>query len=126
MKKTSVILIILSLFTFSLFAQDVETDITDDLAANTPILSFASITSGNVYHYIITTASSSTGTASESVSHSVVLDDISQQRISGKKIFTTLLPETSVVPTTDVQLVNKKYVDDAISDAITDALGGSY
>lgn len=33
------------------------------------------------------------------------------QTISGKKTFTTL-PESSVVPTTDDQLVNKKYVDD--------------
>lgn len=33
------------------------------------------------------------------------------QTISGKKTFTTL-PESSVVPTTDNQLVNKKYVDD--------------
>ena len=33
------------------------------------------------------------------------------QSVSGKKTFTTL-PESSVVPTTDDQLVNKKYVDD--------------
>lgn len=36
------------------------------------------------------------------------------QTISGKKTFTTL-PESSVVPTTDNQLVNKKYVDDSIA-----------
>ena len=36
------------------------------------------------------------------------------------------LPESSVVPTTNNQLVNKKYVDDSIASAITDALGGSY
>ena len=35
------------------------------------------------------------------------------QTISGKKAFSTL-PESSVVPTTDTQLVNKKYVDDSI------------
>ncbi len=33
------------------------------------------------------------------------------QTVTGKKTFTTL-PESSVVPTTDEQLVNKKYVDD--------------
>lgn len=38
----------------------------------------------------------------------------SAQSISGKKTFTTL-PESSVKPTTDNQLVNKKYVDDAIA-----------
>lgn len=36
------------------------------------------------------------------------------------------LPETSVAPTTDTQMVNKKYVDDSIKTAITDALGGEY
>lgn len=45
--------------------------------------------------------------------------------ISGIKTFSTL-PESSVVPTTNNQLVNKSYVDTAISTAITDALGGSY
>lgn len=43
------------------------------------------------------------------------------QTISGKKTFTTL-PESSVVPTTDNQLVNKAYVD----TQITGALGGDY
>lgn len=37
------------------------------------------------------------------------------QTITGKKTFNTL-PESSVVPTTDNQLVNKKYVDDSIGD----------
>lgn len=36
------------------------------------------------------------------------------QTISGKKTFTTL-PESSVAPTTNNQLVNKKYVDDSMS-----------
>jgi len=35
------------------------------------------------------------------------------QTISGKKTFSTL-PESSVVPTTNKQLVNKKYVDDSL------------
>ena len=45
--------------------------------------------------------------------------------IDGKKTFNTL-PESSPTPTTNNQLVNKKYVDDSIASAITDALGGSY
>ena len=40
------------------------------------------------------------------------------QTITGKKTFNTL-PESSVVPTTDNQLVNKKYVDDSIGDIET-------
>lgn len=47
------------------------------------------------------------------------------QYINAKKTF-SVLPETSVTPTTDKQLVNKKYVDDAIADAITTTLGGNY
>lgn len=37
------------------------------------------------------------------------------QSISAKKTF-TVLPESSVVPTTNNQLVNKKYVDDAVAE----------
>ena len=47
------------------------------------------------------------------------------QTISAKKTY-NILPESSITPTTNNQLVNKKYVDDAISSAITDALNGSY
>lgn len=36
------------------------------------------------------------------------------------------LPTCSAVPSSDTQLVNKKYVDDAITSAITTTLGGSY
>lgn len=43
------------------------------------------------------------------------LDD--DQTVTGLKTFNTL-PESSVVPTTNNQLVNKKYVDDAIATAI--------
>lgn len=39
------------------------------------------------------------------------------QTVSGKKTFSTL-PESSVVPTTNNQLVNKKYVDDSVADFI--------
>lgn len=46
--------------------------------------------------------------------------------IKGTFTFQNHLPESSLVPTTDDQLVNKKYVDDTISDSITTALGGNY
>ena len=45
--------------------------------------------------------------------------------ITGKFTFNSVLPESSLVPSTDNQLVNKKYVDDAIA-AITDATNISY
>jgi len=47
------------------------------------------------------------------------------QTIGNKKTFNTL-PESSIVPTTDNQLVNKKYVDDTIASAITTTLNGGY
>ena len=53
----------------------------------------------------------------------MTLDD--NQTIIAKKTFNKL-PETSVVPTTNNQMVNKKYVDDSIASAITDALQGGY
>lgn len=43
-----------------------------------------------------------------------VLTPTDDQTISGKKTF-NILPESSVVPTTNNQLVNKKYVDDSIA-----------
>ena len=46
-----------------------------------------------------------------------VLTTNNAQTITAKKTFDTL-PESSVVPTTDNQLVNKKYVDDAIATAL--------
>ena len=59
----------------------------------------------------------------------VVINNIStineSQTISGTKTFSTL-PESSVIPTTDNQLTNKKYVDDAITAAITTSLEASY
>lgn len=48
-----------------------------------------------------------------------------EQTISAVKTFTAL-PVSSIVPTTNNQFVNKKYVDDSITSAITDALGGNY
>jgi hypothetical protein len=42
-----------------------------------------------------------------------LVDLVSEQTILAKKSF-SVLPESSVAPTTDNQLVNKKYVDDSI------------
>lgn len=56
-------------------------------------------------------------TGSGSLNSFYIVDREATQTISGKKTFTTL-PESSVVPTSDTQLVNKKYVDDAIAQAI--------
>ena len=56
---------------------------------------------------------------------SVLMNINNSQTISGLKTFNTL-PESSVTPTTNNQLVNKSYVDTAIASAITDALGGNY
>jgi len=53
----------------------------------------------------------------------MTLDD--SQTIIAKKTY-NILPESSVTPTTNNQLVNKKYVDDSIASAITDALQGGY
>ena len=46
------------------------------------------------------------------------------QTFTQKKTF-NVLPESSVVPTTNNQLVNKKYVDDSIASAIAEALRGN-
>lgn len=46
------------------------------------------------------------------------VDKTLAETISGKKTF-TVLPESSVTPTTDNQLVNKKYVDDTVGDINT-------
>ena len=56
--------------------------------------------------------------------YNIVLNN-TQQSISAKKTF-SVLPESSVAPTTDNQLANKKYVDDTVANAIGTALGGSY
>ena len=47
------------------------------------------------------------------------------QMILGTKNFATI-PECSVTPTSDTHMVNKKYVDDAIANAITTTLEGEY
>lgn len=48
-----------------------------------------------------------------------------EQTIIATKTFNSL-PKSSITPTNDNHFVNKKYVDDSIKSAITDALGGSY
>ena len=48
-----------------------------------------------------------------------------EETISAKKTFSAL-PVSSVTPTSGTQLVNKKYVDDSITSAITTTLGGNY
>lgn len=45
--------------------------------------------------------------------------------ITGTHTYNTL-PQSSIVPSSNNQLVNKKYVDDSISQAISSALGGDY
>ena len=59
----------------------------------------------------------------------IVLSNISlidkNETISGTKTFSSL-PKSSVVPSDDTHLVNKKYVDDAIASAITTSLEASY
>lgn len=61
--------------------------------------------------------------ASGKIGSITTLDDT--QIFTAKKTF-NVLPESSVAPTTNNQLVNKKYVDDSIASAITDALEGGY
>lgn len=61
--------------------------------------------------------------ASGKIGSITTLDDT--QIFTAKKTF-NVLPESSVTPTTNNQLVNKKYVDDSIASAITDALEGEY
>ena len=51
----------------------------------------------------------------QSNTSATIADIDTAQTISGKKTFSTL-PESSVVPTTDDQLTNKKYVDDTVSN----------
>ena len=45
--------------------------------------------------------------------------------ITGTHTYNTL-PQSSIVPSSNNQLVNKKYVDDSIANSITDALQGGY
>lgn len=60
-----------------------------------------------------------------SFSKSALMTTDTDQTISGIKTFSKA-PKTSITPTMDTQLTNKKYVDDAIAAAITSALEGEY
>ena len=83
---------------------------------------------GERYTPVITYTKSATGfyeTASSLDIFGNVSYLTSAQTISAKKTF-TVLPESSVTPTTNNQLTNKEYVDSAIASAITDALEGGY
>lgn len=54
---------------------------------------------------------------SNNISNYELITKTTEQSITSKKTF-TVLPESSVTPTTNNQLVNKKYVDDSISSAV--------
>ena len=49
--------------------------------------------------------------------HSNYLTKAGEQEITGKKTF-TVLPETSITPTDDTQIANKKYVDDVATGGV--------
>lgn len=78
-----------------------------------------------IFDMPMTVKSSSLNINTASVNTITYMNLYEAQTVNGIKTFNKL-PESSVVPTTNNQLVNKKYVDDSISSAITDALTGSY
>lgn len=107
-------------------------DVTDELADNVSIgyLSFNTMGGGTNYDlktrktFIKLTNKMLDLSTSTTETRNLNLVD-KEQSISRKKTF-SVLPESSVTPTTNNQLVNKKYVDDSIASAITDALEGGY
>lgn len=107
-------------------------DVTDELEDNVTIGYLAFNTMGGGTNYDLKTRKTTIrltnkmldlGNSSYDTRNLNLVDK--EQSISRKKTF-SVLPESSVTPTTNNQLVNKKYVDDSIASAITDALGGSY
>lgn len=50
----------------------------------------------------------------------------SDRTFTARQTFSTYAPRTTVAPTNDNDITNKKYVDDAIAAAITTTLGGSF
>lgn len=62
---------------------------------------------------------------SASIDTSTFVQTSGNQTIAGTKTFSAV-PVCSTKCTSDTQLANKQYVDDAISTAVTGALGGSY
>lgn len=106
--------------------------ITDNLSERTSIGSivYFKISEGansNIFEKSnsITISSDGISTGSGSFLSIYPMTTTNTQTISGQKTFDTL-PKSSVVPSDDTHLVNKKYVDDSIATAITDAIGGSY
>ena len=101
-------------------------DITSDLQNGEPIIMTSGMDNGRPVINILSVDRTTFNGLSE---YKIYSDGMvllaGQQTISGKKTFSTL-PETSIAPTTNNQLANKKYVDDAIAAAITTTLGGSY
>ena len=76
-------------------------------------------------HMTIKTASSESSGLSYTTGYVLALSPAENHIIEGTYNFSTL-PRSTVVPTLDSQLTNKKYVDDAIAAAVTSALGGNY
>ena len=77
--------------------------------------------------YAIVSTTSNSGLSVSTIGYTsfVLGNNNVSQTIDGVKTFSNF-PVTSGTPTSDTQLVNKKYVDDSISSAITDALQGGY
>ena len=73
----------------------------------------------------IKTASSESSGLNYTTGYVLALSPAEDHFIEGTYNFSTL-PRSTVVPTLDSQLTNKKYVDDAIAAAVTSVLGGSY
>lgn len=71
----------------------------------------------------ITTFAVSNVSLSAKDEYSLVTEN--SQTFTGSKIFSNV-PYCATAPSHDTHLVNKKYVDDSIANAITSALGGSY
>lgn len=104
--------------------RDIESDVADD----TELIYFYNLNNNGVTQRNIITRKSSNNTGlviSSTSGGKTYIINSGNQTISGIKTFSTL-PETSITPTTNNQLVNKAYVDNSISTAITDALGQSY
>lgn len=96
----------------------------DTIYANMPKTFFAlktlnyNLSNRNITFYNVTYTATSTGiTNSTSFEDFTVVTLTGAQQITGIKTFNNL-PQSSKVPTSNNQLVNKKYVDDAIATAI--------
>ena len=65
------------------------------------------------------------GNSYKSLNIATTMNTDANETISRQHTYTTL-PVSSVAPTSDTQFVNKKYVDDSITSAITTVLEGEY